>query len=239
MEGLGHAEHEWNLGALVGYDHEFLKVTESIVLSTWAVLVAIACIIIAARLLLKTTFGRYVVCQCVSYFIDLIENSLPSFSFEHCAFITSLFVYIAACNLIALIPWIEEPTKDLNTALALGIIAFVHRQAVAIYMHGFTAYCKGYFEPFFVMAPINIIGRLATIVSISFRLFGNIFGGSIITGLYFQAVERSVISMVLLPGVSMIVMLFFIVFEGLLQSFVFTMLTLTYLSMTIQGEGGH
>lgn len=239
MEGLGHAEHEWNVGQLVGYDHPFLHVTESTVVYTWIALAVIAILIIAARIAFTTRFGRYIVGTIINYFIDLIENALPSFSFQHCAFVTTLFVYITVCNLVALIPWVEEPTKDLNTTLALGIIAFVYRQIIEIHMHGILAYIKGYLKPFFIMAPVNVIGRLATIVSISFRLFGNIFGGSIITTLYFHAIERSLITVLVCPPISMIVTLFFIVFEGFLQSFVFTMLTLTYLSMTIQGEGGH
>lgn len=239
MEGLNLAEHEWNLGQFIGYDHPLLRVTESTIIYTWIALAVIAFLIVVARILFTTRFGKYIVSTCLNYFIDLIENALPSFSFQHCAFITTVFIYITVCNLVALIPFVEEPTKDLNTTLALGIIAFVYRQVIEIYMHGFIAYLKGYLQPFFIMAPVNIIGRLATIISISFRLFGNIFGGSIITGLYFQAIERSFITVLLFPPISMIVTLFFIVFEGFLQSFVFTMLTLTYLSMTIQGEGGH
>jgi F-type H+-transporting ATPase subunit a len=91
------------------------------------------------------------------------------------------------------------------------------------------------------MFPLNVIGKLASIISISFRLFGNIFGGAIISRIYFGVIEGSLIGEMigLFSGINFLIMLFFGLFEGALQAFVFSMLTLTYLSMSIQGEGGH
>jgi F-type H+-transporting ATPase subunit a len=91
------------------------------------------------------------------------------------------------------------------------------------------------------MLPLNVIGKLATVVSISFRLFGNIFGGSIISSIYFNAIQgRFLLELIgLISGINLIMVLFFGIFEGFLQAFVFSMLSLTYLSIALQGEGGH
>src|SRR6185436_19701385 len=97
------------------------------------------------------------------------------------------------CNTAPLIPWLEEPTRDLNTALALGIISFLYVQLVAVQTRGIFFYIKDFFQPFFIMLPLNVIGKLSSIVSISFRLFGNIFGGAIITKLYFTFISGSII----------------------------------------------
>jgi len=145
-------------------------------------------------------------------------------------------------NITPDIPWLKEPTTDLNTTIALGLISFFYTQAVSIKTRGLFQYIKGYFSPFFLMLPLNIIGKLASIVSLSFRLFGNIFGGAIITDLHFGLLEKSVVFQVLgiASGFNLVLKLFFGLFEGCLQAFVFTMLTLTYLSIALQtDEGGN
>src|SRR5690606_8858231 len=146
----------------------------------------------------------------------------------------------ALCNTASIIPLLDEPTRDLNTALALGIISFIYIQVFTIKAHGIKSYIGGFFKPFFVMFPLNIIGKLSSIISVSFRLFGNIFGGSIITKLYFTAIQGSVLFELagILTGMNLLIVLFFTLFEGLLQAFVFAMLTLTYLSIGSQ-ESSH
>ena len=83
----------------------------------------------------------------------------------------------------------------------------------------------GYTEPFFVMAPLNIITEIANVVSLSFRLFGNILGGAIIV-MVISFLTRYVILPV---GLN----IFFGIFVGTIQAFVFTMLSMTYLAVAI------
>ena len=73
------------------------------------------------------------------------------------------------------------------------------------------------------MAPLNVVGELAKVVSISFRLFGNILGGAIII----SVVSHMIYSLVLPP----FLYVFFGMFVGTIQAFVFTMLTITYISV--------
>jgi len=142
--------------------------------------------------------------------------------------ICSLFMFLLLCNWIGIIPlpYFGEPTKDLNTTLSLGIMGFVLAHYAGIKTKGFKKYTKEYFEPIFLMMPLNVIGELAKIVSISFRLFGNIMGGSIII----LVVSYLTYSILLPPFLNA----FFGIFVGTIQAFVFTMLTLVYISVQVK-----
>jgi F-type H+-transporting ATPase subunit a len=232
---------QWFIGHLFGTDHPFFNITKSTIIYTWITLIILASALFIGRYCLtkKHSIGRFITISFVQFFVDLINQSLPTFSFGHFNFITTTFCFVLACNVVSIIPWMEEPTTDLNTTLALGLTAFFYTQWATIRAIGLWPYIKSYFSPFFIMFPLNLIGKLATVVSISFRLFGNIFGGSIISSIYFGAIKgRFLLEIVgLLSGINMAIIVFFGIFEGFLQAFVFGMLSLTYLSLALQGEG--
>jgi F-type H+-transporting ATPase subunit a len=235
--------HQWSLAPFFGLaEHPLFIVNSEIVIHTWIIMALLAIMLACVKLILNhTKIGRFIIISIVSFFIDLTKQAFGFFVYNHCVFAAALFIFIGLCNTAPLIPWLEEPTRDLNTTLALGIISFVYVQLVSIQTRGLGPYIKDFFQPFFVMLPLNIIGKLSAIVSISFRLFGNIFGGAIITKLYFSTISGSFIleSLGLLTGLNFIIIAFFTLFEGLLQAFVFAMLTLTYLSVGCQKDGGH
>ncbi len=235
--------HQWLIGSFFGTEHSFFRINKSTVLYTWITLCILALVLFMCRYLItkKESTGHFITISVVQFFVDLINQTLAKFSFNHFTFITTTFCFVLACNIVSIIPWMEEPTTDLNTTLALGFISFFYTQWASIRTIGLWQYIKGYFSPFFIMLPLNIIGRLATVVSISFRLFGNIFGGSIISSIYFTAIQgRLLVEIVgLITGLNLLMVLFFGIFEGFLQAFVFSMLSLTYLSIALQGEGGH
>jgi F-type H+-transporting ATPase subunit a len=135
-------------------------------------------------------------------------------------------MFLVLSNWLGILPHLEEPTRDLNTPLSLGIMGFVISHYVAIKTKGLKAYIKEYFEPIFFMMPLNLIGELAKIVSISFRLFGNIMGGSIII----LVVSYLTYNILLPPFLNA----FFGLFVGAIQAFVFTMLTLVYISVQVK-----
>ncbi len=140
--------------------------------------------------------------------------------------ICALFLFMVLSNWLGVIPHLEEPTKDLNTPLSLGIMGFVIAHYAGIKSKGFIEYAREYFQPMFFMMPLNVIGEMAKIVSISFRLFGNIMGGSIII----LVVSHLTYSLLLPPFLNA----FFGLFVGTIQAFVFTMLTIVYISVQIK-----
>jgi F-type H+-transporting ATPase subunit a len=139
--------------------------------------------------------------------------------------ICGLFMFLLLSNWLGIIPKLSEPTKDLNTPLGLGIMGFCIAHYSGIRAKGFKDYAKGYLEPIFFMAPLNVISEISKVISISFRLFGNIMGGAIII----LVVSHLVYSVLLPPGLN----LFFGLFVGTIQAFVFTMLTLVYISVQV------
>lgn len=140
--------------------------------------------------------------------------------------ICCLFMFLLLCNWIGIIPKFSEPTKDLNTPLSLGVLGFILAHYSGIKTKGIKSYLKEYMEPVFFMAPLNIIGELSKVISISFRLYGNIMGGAIII----LVVSHLVYSLILPP----FLLCFFGIFIGTIQAFVFTMLTLVYISVQVK-----
>jgi len=163
----------------------------------------------------------------VSQFFNLAEDALDQeMAKKYGPLICALFMFLVLSNWLGILPHLEEPTKDLNTPLSLGIMGFVIAHSVAIKTKGLKAYVKEYFAPIFFMMPLNLIGEVAKIVSISFRLFGNIMGGSIII----LVVSYLTYNVLLPPFLNA----FFGLFVGAIQAFVFTMLTLVYISVQVK-----
>lgn len=163
----------------------------------------------------------------VGQFYQLTEDAMDKQQAEkYGPMICSLFLFLTLSNWLGIIPHMEEPTKDLNTPLSLGLMGFVLAHYAGIKSKGFKEYAREYFQPMFIMMPLNVIGELAKIVSISFRLFGNIMGGAIII----LVVSYLTFSLVLPPFLNA----FFGLFVGTIQAFVFTMLTIVYISVQIK-----
>ena len=159
-------------------------------------------------------------------FKDLADDALEEKGKTYFPMILTLFLFLVLSNWLGIIPFLSEPSRDLNTPLSLGLLGFVIAHYVGIRTKGFGAYMKAYAEPIFFMAPLNIIGEVAKVVSISFRLYGNIMGGSIII----LVVSDLVYQLVLPP----FLYAFFGLFVGTIQAFVFTMLTLVYISVQMK-----
>ncbi len=163
----------------------------------------------------------------VGAFWGLTKDALDEdMAHKYFPLICTLFLFLLLCNWIGTFPHLAEPTKDLNTPLSLGLLGFVIAHYSGIRAKGFKAYAKEYFEPIFLMAPLNVIGEIAKVVSISFRLYGNIMGGAIII----LVVSHLVYSLILPP----FLLVFFNLFVGTIQAFVFTMLTLVYISVQVK-----
>jgi len=162
----------------------------------------------------------------VTLFWDLTKDALDEEKAKkYFPIICCLFMFLLLCNWLGIIPHLSEPTKDLNTTLGLGVMGFFLAHHAGIKEKGFKRYAKEYAEPIFFMAPLNIIGEIAKVVSISFRLYGNILGGAIII----LVVSHLVYSVAIPPFLNV----FFGLFVGTIQAFVFTMLTLVYISVQV------
>ncbi len=180
------------------------------------------------KALLRIPSKRQIAFELVySFFEDLVVDTLGKERIRFTPYILTIFLFIWTSNMLGLIPipGLMEPTRNLNVPLGMGIIAVIVVHYFAIKHKGIGNYLKGYAEPLFFLAPLNLIGELSKAVSISFRLFGNILGGAIII-----LVVSSLVNFIVLPvGLN----LFFGLFVGTIQAFVFTMLSLTYIAVEI------
>lgn len=142
-------------------------------------------------------------------------------------YIGTLAFYLVVANLSGLLGFVP-PTSDYNVTLGLALITFVMVQFFGLKSKGVKGYIKGFFEPFPFMFAINVVGELANPVSMSFRLFGNILSGVIIMGLLYDALGVFII--VLGP----VFHSYFDLFAGLVQTFIFMMLTMVFVSMGME-----
>ena len=163
----------------------------------------------------------------VGAFYGLTQDALDEqMAKRYFPLICGLFMFLLLSNWLGIIPKLSEPTKDLNTTLGFGVMGFFIAHHAGIKTKGFKRYLNEYFQPIFFMAPLNVIGEMAKVVSISFRLYGNILGGSIII----LIVTHLIYGLVLPP----VLICFFGLFVGSIQAFVFTMLTVVYISVQVK-----
>jgi len=200
------------------------------VLMTWVVM---AIIIVSAALIarrLKEVPGRVqLIVELLARFFDgLVKDALARDDRAYLPLIGTLFIFLILSNWIGIIPGLEEPTKDINTPLSLGVMGFFIWHVSGVRAKGVIEYVKEFFQPIFFMMPLNAVGELAKVISISFRLFGNIMGGAIIIIVVSHLLMFLVVP-ILLNG-------FFGVFVGSVQAFVFTMLFLTYTSVAVRSD---
>jgi F-type H+-transporting ATPase subunit a len=150
----------------------------------------------------------------------------------------TLFLFILASNWLGLIPggWGPElfrpPTADVNLTYALGFTVFFWSLGAGIRIRGARSYLAHLKEPFVVMAPINVIEELIKPFTLSLRLFGNIFAGVVMLQIFTLLPTY----LVWMPTT---VWKLFDLFIGLIQAFIFALLTILYFSMAIGPREGH
>lgn len=166
---------------------------------------------------------------------NLTKQTMGEKNAHFAPYIGTLIIFIAFSNLSGLVG-LRPPTADINTTLGLALITFCMIQGFSIYSKGIIGYIKSFFQPIVFMAPLNIIGELATPVSLSFRLFGNITGGLIMMSLLYGAlgyVTEAVLHIpipILQVGIPAFLHIYFDLFAGLIQSFIFAMLTMVFVA---------
>ncbi len=158
---------------------------------------------------------------------NLVETTMGESGKKYAPYMGTLVIYLAFANLSGLFG-LRPPTADVNTTMALAMITFFMIHISGLY-HRKGAYLKGFLEPIPFLLPLNIIGELATPISLGFRLFGNIVGGLIIMSLLYGFMGW--LALIPIPA---LLHVYFDLFAGLLQSFIFMMLTMVFVAMAIE-----
>jgi F-type H+-transporting ATPase subunit a len=145
-------------------------------------------------------------------------------------FLVSLFVFILMGNLIGLIPTFGSPTADTSVTIGFAVVAFLYYNLHGLKTQGPVRYVKHFLGPVWwlapLMLPIEIISHLARVMSLTIRLYANIFAGDTVTAVFFS----------LIPIGVPVIFLGLHVFVSFLQAYIFMLLTTIYLSGAVAQE---
>lgn len=142
-------------------------------------------------------------------------------------FVGTLFLFVAACNLLAIVPGYIPPTGSLSTATALALCVFIAVPLFGIAQQGLGPYLKRYLQPTVLMLPFNIIGELSRTIALAVRLYGNIMSGTVIVAILLGFV----------PFFFPILMRLLGLLTGMIQAYIFAVLAMVYIASATSSRG--
>ena len=208
----------------IGLDH-FAHAYPHVIYSWFAILLLIVCAVLATRKIemIPTkgqNFFEIIISGMEDFMVDITGDEGRWFF----PIIATIFIYIATCNLMGLVPGFYPPTASINTTVSCAIPVFLFTHFIGIKYHGIK-YIKHFLGPVWwlipIILPIELIGHLARILSLSFRLFGNITGHELVLMILFMLAGAFFAP---LPIMAMGI------FVALVQAFVFFLLSIMYFS---------
>ncbi len=225
-----------------------LPITESQI-NSWLVIITLLflCLYFTHGLSVKARLKRQLIAEwVVKQTQSLVDANMGDFFKGYAPFIGAIMGLSALSSLLALFG-LFAPTSDINVVGGWAILTFI---LITYYKlkGGVFNYLKGFTEPIFIMTPLNIIGEVATPVSMAFRHYGNVLSGSVIAVLIATALAGvSNILLGWLPGflgeipflqigLPAVLSVYFDIFSSLMQAFVFAMLTMLNISTNFPQE---
>jgi F-type H+-transporting ATPase subunit a len=140
--------------------------------------------------------------------------------------VVTLALFISVANLIGLLPGMHSPTSDFSTTAALAVIVFLAVPFYGIRARGLKGYLKHYLEPTPFLLPLEIITEFSRTLALSLRLFGNVMSEELVIAVLL------LIAGLLVP----IPIMMLAVLTGLVQAYVFAVLTVVYLSAAVRSQ---
>jgi F-type H+-transporting ATPase subunit a len=197
---------------------------------TWLAMAILIGLALVARFSLKKTAPTGVqnlLETVVSALSNSIEELMGPEGKHYLSLIGTLFLFILVCNLQGLVPGFDSPTANINTTLSLALVAFSATHYIGLKRHG-IGYIKHFMGPMWglapLMLPIELISHLARIMSLTFRLFGNMVAKH----------KLLLVLALLMPFGAPIPILGLGLLVSFVQAYVFTLLTMLYLSGSIE-----
>lgn len=143
-------------------------------------------------------------------------------------FVGTLFLFIAASNLLAVVPGFRPPTGSLSTTTALALCVLIAVPAFAIAQRGVLAYLRSYAQPSVFMLPFNLLGEASRTVALAVRLYGNVMSGSVIAAILLGIVPLFFPVLMQLLGLLV----------GMIQAYIFAVLAMVYIASAAQPRPG-
>jgi len=204
-----------------------IPVTDTVT-TTWLLMAVLTVLayFVSRNLKEKPSSWQNIIELGVESIYNLIKSMIGVGTETFLPLVGTLAIFIGMANLLSIVPYFSPPTRDINTPLALALIVFL-----AVHYYGLTRqglkYLEHYVSPTPVLLPIHIISEISRTFSLTIRLFGNIMGEEIIIAIF----------AILAPIIVPIPMMAFSIFTGILQAFIFSILTIIYLAGAV--TAGH
>ena len=157
---------------------------------------------------------------------NMVKSGMGKNAYKFMNYIGTVFIFILVCNLSSLVG-LRPPTADYGVTLPLGLLTFVLIHFNKFKHQKVSGVIKGLCDPWPIWAPINIIGEIAVPISLSLRLFANVLSGTVMLALVYALLS------VIAIGWPAALHVYFDIFSGAIQTYVFCMLTMTYISDAI------
>ena len=200
----------------------------------------IASVIISKKITKRPGRFQVIVEKLVSMLYGLVEDTMGKHNLKFAPYIGTLFLSSIIGTLIGMTQIFRSVTADLSVTLAWALVTSVMVWYNNIKNFGFKSWLKGFTEPIVVMTPMNIVSEIAQPISLAFRHFGNVAGGSVLTSLVYAAlalVSNLIFGWIpgiignipfMQVGIPAFLSVYFDLFSGFVQALVFSLLTMVY-----------
>ena len=219
-----------------------VTITETVLSSVIVMLTLVCASIWLGRNLQKRPGGKQVLTEkVVSMLYNMVRDTMGEHNLRFAPYIGALFCSSLLGTLISMLGFFRSATADISTTITWALVTSVLVWYYNIKNNGFFGWLKGFTEPIVVMTPMNIVSEIAQPISMAFRHFGNVAGGSVLTMLIYNAlaaasalilgwIPNAFISSIpiLQVGIPAVLSLYFDLFSGFIQALVFSMLTMVY-----------
>lgn len=223
-----------------------IKITASLVV-TWGVMLVLTlvCIFLTHGMKVNNISKRQALAEKIVLTAEnFVRSNMGEAWMEWTPFISAIFALSIFSSLASLIG-LWSPTADVSTTLAWALVVFVIMTYFKLKTNGLGGYLKGFCDPVFVMAPFNLLGEVFKPISMSFRHFGNVLSGMVISSLVYAALilaNNALFGLIpgvvgeilgdipfLAVGVPAVLSLYFDWFSSAMQAFIFCMLTMIFI----------
>ncbi len=157
----------------------------------------------------------------------MVSNVMGKNALKFANYISTIFLFILLSNISGLLG-LRPPTADYGVTFPMGLITFCLIFFNKLKHQKLSGFLKGLCDPWPIWAPINIIGDVAVPISLSLRLFANVLSGTVMMALYY-----GLLPIFVKIGIPSALHVYFDLFSGAIQTYVFCMLTMTYITDAI------